>query len=108
MLSDTTRHLARRLNKQVSRVRDPSSFPTDVLHADQVAPSFLQQVGFPEAADSVAYEPVQRLLAVGAAPCCLPSPCAARRPPPAPVIPPSPLQRACPFARPRWAPRMGA
>jgi hypothetical protein len=64
MLSDTTRHFARKLNKQVSRVRDPTWFPSDVLQQGNVSVHFLQQIGFPEAADSVAYEPVQRLLAV--------------------------------------------
>lgn len=63
--SSTTRSLARKLNSQVSRVRDPShAFPVDVLSASEVQPQFLQHIGFPESADSVAYEPVQKLLAV--------------------------------------------
>jgi len=62
--ADTTRHLARKLNHQVSRVRDPSGFPADVLDADQIDIQFLQHIGFPESADGVAYEPVQKLLAV--------------------------------------------
>ncbi|KAH7619656.1 hypothetical protein Ndes2526B_g06639 [Nannochloris sp. 'desiccata'] len=62
--ADTTRHLARKLNHQVSRVRDPSGFPEDVLDADQIDIQFLQHIGFPESADGVAYEPVQKLLAV--------------------------------------------
>ena len=64
--SNTTRNIARKLNNQVSRVRDPTGFPRDVLKASEVDTQFLQHVGFPESADSVAYEPVQRLLAVSA------------------------------------------
>ena len=62
--TDTTRHLARKLNHQVSRVRDPSGFPADVLDSDQIDLQFLQHIGFPESADGVAYDPVQKLLAV--------------------------------------------
>jgi hypothetical protein len=62
--ADTTRHLARKLNHQVSRVRDPSNYPADVLDSDQIDIQFLQHIGFPEFADGVAYEPVQKLLAV--------------------------------------------
>ena len=62
--ADTTRHFARKLNHQVSRVRDPSGFPADQLDAGQIDIQFLQHIGFPESADGVAYEPVQKLLAV--------------------------------------------
>lgn len=61
---ESFRHLARKLNQSVSRVRDPSGFPADVLDADQIDIQFLQHIGFPESADGVAYEPVQKLLAV--------------------------------------------
>ncbi len=62
--ASTTRHLARKLNQQVSRVRDVSGFPSDVLLHEQVDLQFLQHVGFPETADGIAYEPTQGLLAV--------------------------------------------
>ena len=69
--ANTTRTIAKKLNQQVSRVRDLSGFPADVLNPEEVDFQFLQHIGFPEAADGVAYEPVQRLLAVSIAINCL-------------------------------------
>jgi len=66
-LTQTTKSLARKLNHQVTRVKDGSSahvFPPDILKAGEVETQFLQHIGFPESADSVAYEPFQKLLAV--------------------------------------------
>ena len=58
----SSRNFARKL-QQVSRAFE-SGFPQDVLRTDAVHPRFIQHIGLPEDADAVAYEPVQRLLAV--------------------------------------------
>lgn len=59
-MKDTYRHLSRKLQHQLGE----QPFPTDLLLPSRVATAFAGHVGFPEAADSIAYEPVQSLLAV--------------------------------------------
>lgn len=60
----SARHLHRKIQHSVSQLRDGTSLPHDILQDIFINPQFAGQTGFPEAADSVAYEPTQSLLAV--------------------------------------------
>lgn len=66
-LRESYRNFGRKVSRQVSALRDPGAFPGDRLGPEGAAPAFCGQTGFPESADSVAYEPTQSLLAVGTA-----------------------------------------
>ena len=60
-----TKSLARKLNTQVSRVRETKKLPEDVLQSQDVFLKLRCHVGFPEDVDSVAYQSSRKLLAVG-------------------------------------------
>ncbi len=66
-MKDTVRHLSRKLQ------HSSQGFPQDLLQPISVDLKFAGHVGLPaDLADSLAYEPVQSLLAVSW-PACLPS-----------------------------------
>eukprot|EP00890_Picochlorum_soloecismus_P000396 jgi/Picsp_1/1357/NSC_04837-R1_transducin wd40 domain-containing protein len=65
MIGNATKNLARKFNTQMSRVRETRNLPDDDLAVTEANVRVLCHVGFPENADSVSYEPNQRLLAVG-------------------------------------------
>ncbi|KAL4431642.1 hypothetical protein ABPG77_001484 [Micractinium sp. CCAP 211/92] len=56
-------HLARKVSNTVTRRSE--ALPQDLLLVSGLSTTFAGATGFPEAADSVAYEPTQGLLAVG-------------------------------------------
>ena len=60
-----TKSLARKLNTQVSRVRETKRLPDDLLQSQDVFLKLRCHVGFPEDVDSVAYQSTRKLLAVG-------------------------------------------
>lgn len=60
-LRDNVRHLSRKLQHQLGE----QQLPADLLQPGHIDTKFAGHVGFPEAGDSIAYEPVQSLLAVG-------------------------------------------
>ena len=47
-----------------ARLKRPASVPDDTLSAVALEPAYLGGTGLPDAADAIAYDPVQRLLAV--------------------------------------------
>lgn len=57
-MKDTVRHLQRKLQQNTT------DFPYDLLQPSHVSTKFAGHVGFPEQADSLAYDLVQSLLAV--------------------------------------------
>lgn len=86
-MKDTYKHLIRKAQ------HSSAGLPGDALQPKHVETRFLGHVGFPEAADSIAYEPVQSLLAVRSSvlsTCCRPLFSARVLPPPSP---PPPLAR---------------
>jgi hypothetical protein len=60
------RHLVRKVSQAMAR----EGLPPDLLTPSSVDTKFCGASGFPEAADSVAYDPAQGLLAVGHARSC--------------------------------------
>ena len=64
LIGNATKNLARKFNTQMSRVRETRNLPEDDLAVTEADVRVLCHVGFPENADSVAYESNQRLLAV--------------------------------------------
>ena len=59
-----TKNLARKLNTQVSKVRETREVPADDLADQDIFLKFRSHVGFPDGIDSLAYDPRQKLLAV--------------------------------------------
>ncbi len=59
-------HLSRKLQHSVSTMRSGEGLPPDLLTPAAVDTRFIGAAGFPDLADSVAYDPCQGLLAVGA------------------------------------------
>lgn len=66
-IGNATKTLARKLNTQVSKVRETRAHLMDsqLLGSEVVDVEIVCHIGFPDNADSVAYEPYQKLLAVG-------------------------------------------
>lgn len=64
--SAAARHLSRKLQHSVSYLRDKSALPQqDQLTDSSIQIDFVGDTGFPECADTIAYEPTQGLLAIG-------------------------------------------
>ena len=62
-------HLSRKLQHSVTAMRSGEGLPPDLLTPAAVDTRFIGAAGFPDLADSVAYDPSQGLLAVGAEHC---------------------------------------
>lgn len=62
--SGATSRLARKLNHSLSKVRDSSGLPEDILSPDNINVQLFEHIGFPESADALAYEQTQGLLAI--------------------------------------------
>jgi hypothetical protein len=58
-------HLSRKLQHSVTAMRSGEGLPPDLLTPAAVDTRFIGAAGFPDLADSVAYDPSQGLLAVG-------------------------------------------
>lgn len=65
MFGTATKNLARKLNTQVSKVRETREVPVDDLRDQDVFLKFRSHTGFPDGVDSLAYDSRQKLLAVG-------------------------------------------
>jgi hypothetical protein len=64
--SAAARHLSRKLQHSVSYLRDKSALPQyDQLTDSSIQIDYVGDTGFPECADTIAYEPTQGLLAIG-------------------------------------------
>jgi hypothetical protein len=64
--SAAARHLSRKLQHSVSYLRDKSALPQqDQLTGSSIQIDYVGDTGFPECADTIAYEPTQGLLAIG-------------------------------------------
>lgn len=71
LLGGATSRFARKLNHSVSRVRDASGYPSDILSPEHIYVRLFEHIGFPDSADALAYDPSQGLLAVATSDGCV-------------------------------------
>ncbi len=90
-------HLARKVSNTVTRRSE--ALPQDLLLVSGLSTTFAGATGFPEAADSVAYEPTQGLLAVSCVQVAAEAPLRLSRSPPTASCRPSKQQGTCHSAK---------